>query len=156
MTHVRLMILDFSTTATNQSLNRGNLFPHCCVGNFEMIAETGEGITAAREVGKEDLSFLAGLAVIVLGLGLRLGLGLGLRNRGDSDTDTLQSTKPPISWQGDPQEYVLSSSFDTKAEKTTEEYTFNLTEIINGAPDGAFPLLQLVIEVQIIWTARME
>ena len=87
---------------------------------------------------------LIGIAVIVLGLALGLGLGLGLRNGGNSNT--LQKTKPRLSWRRDPQEYILSNNFGTKAPNTTRTYTLNLTEIPNGAPDGVSRRLLLINE----------
>jgi iron transport multicopper oxidase len=94
-------------------------------------------------VTKKRCLLFVGAVVIVLGLALGLGLGIGLRNGGNSE-DPLQSTKTPVSWRRDPQEYVLSSSFDIHAPNTTRTYTLNLTEIPNGAPDGVSRRLLLI------------
>jgi FtsP/CotA-like multicopper oxidase with cupredoxin domain len=86
---------------------------------------------------------LVGVVVIILALSLGLGLGLGLKKT-DTSNGSLESTQPPISWRRDPQDYVLSSSFDTNAPNTTRTYTLNLTEIPDGAPDGVSVRMLLV------------
>jgi FtsP/CotA-like multicopper oxidase with cupredoxin domain len=95
-----------------------------------------------RSFTRKRCLLLTGTAVVVVALALGLGLGLGLRNKGSKAI--LQSTKPPVSWRRDPQDYVLSNSFDTHAQNTTRTYTLNLTEIPNGAPDGVARRLLLL------------
>ena len=66
------------------------------------------------------------VSVIVLALVLGLGLDLGLKKKSNA---SLANTKPPLNWRRDPQNYILSDTFDTKAPNTTQTYIFNLTEI---------------------------
>jgi FtsP/CotA-like multicopper oxidase with cupredoxin domain len=97
----------------------------------------------SRIPGKRTLLLLTGIIVCILALALGLGLGLGLKHNGDS-SENLANTKPPLSWQRDPTDYILSPQFDTQAPNTTRNYTFNLTEILNGAPDGVSKRMLLV------------
>ena len=90
---------------------------------------------------KKLIILLVGTFVIVLALALGLGLGLGLKKK---TTVSLTNTNPSLSWKRDPQDYILSNTFDTKAPNTTRTYTFNLTEIPDGAPDGVSKRMLLV------------
>lgn len=81
------------------------------------------------------------VVVFALALALALGLGLGLKKKSNA---SLANTKPSLSWKRDPQDYILSNTFDTKAPNTTRTYTFNLTEIPDGAPDGVSKRMLLV------------
>lgn len=90
---------------------------------------------------KKGILLLVAAFILVLALALGLGLGLGLKGK---NNETLTNTKPPQSWRRDPQDYVLSTSFDTKAPSTTRTYTLNLTEIPNGAPDGVSRRMLLI------------
>src|SRR5262249_30089917 len=78
------------------------------------------------------------LGVVAVALGLGLGLGLGLhKNNHNNNLENSNSTTPVLqTWQQDPQEYSLNISWNNQAPNTTRYYTFNLTEIPNGAPDG--------------------
>lgn len=98
----------------------------------------------SRIPGKKTLWILTGAAIVILALALGLGLGLGLRKSSNTNSQNLENTKPPLSWQRDPSEYILSPQFDTKAPNTTRFYTLNLTEIPDGAPDGVSRRLLLV------------
>src|SRR5271170_942802 len=113
-----------------------------------MAAKNETPVEAAIKPQKKWLSrtvvfLLVGVVVIVLALSLGLGLGLGLKKTGNSNNN-LESTQPPISWGRDPQDYVLSNSFDKNAPNTTRTYTLNLTEIPDGAPDGVSVRMLLV------------
>jgi FtsP/CotA-like multicopper oxidase with cupredoxin domain len=81
------------------------------------------------------LSLAASICIIALALGLGLGLGLKHASTTAAD-DSLGPGKPPISWKRDAQDYILPQSFDKQAASTTRKFTFNLTEIPDGAPDG--------------------
>jgi FtsP/CotA-like multicopper oxidase with cupredoxin domain len=94
-----------------------------------------------KRLDKKGILLLIAIFLLVLVLTLGLGLGLGLKKK---NSETLTNTKPPQSWRRDPQDYVLSNSFDTKAPSTTRTYTLNLTEIPNGAPDGVSRRLLLI------------
>ena len=76
---------------------------------------------------------IVGLILFIVGLSVGLSLGLGLNH---TNSNNLQSTEPPQSWRRNPQDYVLSPSFDKNAPNTTRTYTLNLTEMADGAPDG--------------------
>lgn len=90
---------------------------------------------------KKVIFLLVGASVLVLALGLGLGLGLGLKRKSGG---TLTNTKPLRTWAIDPQDYVLSNTFDTNAANTTRYYTLNLTEIPDGAPDGVSKRMLLI------------
>ena len=92
-------------------------------------------------LGKKLIILLVGSLVVVLTLVLGLGLGLGLKK---ASSASLTNTKPPLTWKRNPQDYILSNTFDTKAPNTTRTYTFNLTEIPDGAPDGVSKRMLLV------------
>ena len=92
---------------------------------------------AKNKVGKVRWWFFA--AVVCIALALGLGLGLGLKH---STVDELKSNKSPITWRRDPSEYILQK-FDT-GPPVTRNYTFNLTEIPDGAPDGYSRRLLLI------------
>lgn len=79
------------------------------------------------------------LVVVCIALALGLGLGLGLKR---SSVNELTSNKSPITWRRDPSEYILQK-FDT-GPPVTRNYTFNLTEIPDGAPDGYSRRLLLI------------
>jgi iron transport multicopper oxidase len=98
----------------------------------------------SRIPGKKTLWTITCAAICILALALGLGLGLGLRKTSDTNVQNLENIKPPLSWQRDPTDYIISSQFDTKASNTTRTYTLNLTEIPNGAPDGVSRRLLLV------------
>jgi FtsP/CotA-like multicopper oxidase with cupredoxin domain len=97
----------------------------------------------SRIPAKKAVLLWTGIIVCFLALALGLGLGLGLKHN-DDNSEKLENTNPPLSWQRDPTDYVLSPQFDTKAPNTTRSYTFNLTEIPNGAPDGVSKRMLLV------------
>ena len=90
---------------------------------------------------KKMVALLLVSFVVVLALVLGLGLGLGLKKKSNA---SLTNTKPSLSWKRDPQDYILSNTFDTKAPNTTRTYTFNLTEIPDGFPDGVSKRMLLV------------
>ena len=106
-----------------------------------MAAKSETPVETAVKYEKKGLSktvilLLVGVGVTtVLALGLGLGLGIGLKKTGNS-SGSLESTQSSLSWRRDPQDYVLSNSFDKNAPNTTRTYTLNLTEIPDGAPDG--------------------
>ena len=117
--------------------------------NAKTTREGGDQVAAeiaprtSRIPAKKTLLLVTGIVVCFLALALGLGLGLGLKHH-DGNSENLEKTNPPISWQRDPTDYVLSPQFDTKAPNTTRNYTFNLTEIPNGAPDGVSKRMLLV------------
>jgi hypothetical protein len=128
----------------------GRKFIDCNITmNAKTTGEGGDQVAAgiparkSRTPGKKTLLLSVGIIVFFLALALGLGLGLGLKHNGDS-SENLENTKPPLSWQRDPTDYILSPQFDTKAPNTIRNYTFNLTEIPNGAPDGVSRRMLLV------------
>jgi len=86
------------------------------------------------------ISLAASICVIALTLGL--GLGLGLKH--SSTSESLTTDRTPITWKRDPNDYVLPPTFDKQAAPTTRTFTFNLTEIQDGAPDGYIRPLLLI------------
>jgi FtsP/CotA-like multicopper oxidase with cupredoxin domain len=105
----------------------------------------GENIAEKKEVlGGKWLKTLLVVGIIIcaaLALVLGLGLGLGLKNE---PSVNFTSHPPSVSWRRDPQEYVLSNDFNTRAASTTRQFTLNLTEIPDGAPDGVSRRLLLI------------
>jgi FtsP/CotA-like multicopper oxidase with cupredoxin domain len=95
--------------------------------------------------GKKKVLLASGLAICLLALALGLGLGLGLKHRTSNNTVLQVETPTPIvSWRRNPQDYILSNSFDINAAATTRQFTLNLTEIPDGAPDGVLRRLLLI------------
>src|SRR5271170_2652318 len=115
----------------------------CMAVKSETPVETAVKPTS-RWLNKKTLFLLAGgVIVVILALGLGLGLGLGLK-KNDNSGNSLQSTEPPLGWRRDPQDYVLSPSFDTTAPNTTRTFTLNLTELADGDPDGVAVRMLLI------------
>ena len=100
-------------------------------------------VRTREKKAKKSSLLIIGVVVLVCLLALALGLGLGLGLEHNPTID-LKQEKPPLSWQRDPQDYVLSNKFDTSATPTTRTFTFNLTEIPNGAPDGVSRRMLLI------------
>jgi len=104
-------------------------------------AEPAVGVQSALKAPRQRYSkkllavLVVALILLVIGLSVGLSVGLGVRNH-DNSNNTLQSTEPPASWRRDPQDYVLSPSFDKNAPNITRTFTLNLTEMADGAPDG--------------------
>ena len=94
------------------------------------------------------IAIIVVLSLSLLALALGLGLGLGLRHSNSSNglvsTNPGVGTNPAVSWKRDPQEYLLSKTFDTSAGNATRFFTLNLTEIADGAPDGVARRLLLI------------
>lgn len=117
----------------------GSGHPHIPIMNAE---SQDNGTVAEKPTKKFVLSktiVLSAAAAVVLVLALALGLGLGLGLKKNSNGLAHPPNPPPSSsegWRRDPQDYILSPNWDTKAPNTTRYYTLNLTELPNGAPDG--------------------
>jgi FtsP/CotA-like multicopper oxidase with cupredoxin domain len=90
------------------------------------------------------LWILLAVSICIVALALGLGLGLGLKHNSTDETTELAPGKPPITWKRGPNAYVLPPTFDNQAEPTTRSFTFNLSEIPDGAPDGYSRRLLLI------------
>ena len=117
------------------------------------VDRTPNGVTEPPKQKGNRLLIFGGIAaaiVVVLALALGLGLGLGLRKSSSSDASPLTTTTPSstpslsTSYKANPADYVLSPSFNTQAANTTRYYTFNLTELPDGAPDGVAVRMLLI------------
>ena len=128
--------------ASGIALKAGESVQFCMAAKSETPVETAA--KPASKWSKKTLFLLAvGVIVVILALGLGLGLGLGLK-KNDNSGSSLQSTEPPLTWRRDPQDYILSPSFDTTAPNTTRTFTLNLTELADGDPDGVAVKILLI------------